>query len=93
MIGVGWLCSNATCMYAIMFLNTKFGSIWFKMYLHNTNEVQILYYFCFKPIGGLHDFEMIFCIELSLIPLLYMKIRSQWKGILFFSVHFTTIWP
>ena len=27
MAGVGWLCSNATCMYAIMFLNANFRNI------------------------------------------------------------------
>ena len=51
------------------------------MYLHNTNEAQILYYVWFKPIAGLHGLEMIFCIKLSILPLLNMKIVSQWKDI------------
>ena len=27
MIGVAWLCSNAICMYAIVILNTNYGSL------------------------------------------------------------------
>ena len=55
------------------------------MYVHNTSEAQILYYVWLKPIGGLHGLEMTFsCTKLSLRPLLYMKIVSQWKGISIF---------
>lgn len=39
-----------------------------------------MYYVWFKPIQGLHGLEMTFSMELSLLPLLYMEIVSQWKG-------------
>jgi hypothetical protein len=50
------------------------------MYLHNTNEAQILYYVWFTPIGGLHGLESTLCIASSLLPLLYLKNYITMKG-------------
>ena len=51
------------------------------MYLHDTNEVQFVYYIRFKLIGGFYGLKMTFCIIFNLLPLLYKKNESQLKGI------------